>query len=228
MLSTQTEESRIESEVRIPTGRVTLEGTLFRPAAATALVIFAHGIGSGRLSPRNVFVASELQRGGFATLLIDLLTAREELADKQSPGLHYDVEALAERMVHTIDWARRVPGLEELRVGVCGANIGGAAALAVAAARPYIVHAVVCRGTRTDLSASHLPFVKAPTLLIAGEHDAPVIAVNEEALAEMVCDAKLEVIRGASHMFDEPGALQHVAELSREWFDRHLVHRWQD
>ncbi len=226
MTTTQQAGPGSETEVGIQVGHVTLEATLYRPENPSALVLFSSG--SGRRSARNVIVAEELQRGGLATLLVDLLTPREEREDRHSPGVRYDVEVLSERLIRAIDWAQHEPGLEILRVGVFGACTGGAAALAVAAARPYVVHAVVCRGTRTDFAASHLPFVKAPTLLIAGELDAPVIAVNEEAIEQMPCDAKLEVVPGASHLFEEPGVVNRAAEASREWFDRHLVRRWAE
>ena len=202
-------------EVHVEAGGVTLAGNLLIPAGARGVVLFAHGSGSSRFSSRNRFVASELRAGGLGTLLIDLLTPREE-------HLRFDIDLLARRLVGAIEWLSRQPRTNALRVGLFGASTGGGAALVAAAQVPERVAAVVSRGGRPDLAGAALPKVKAPTLLIAGGDDLPVIEWNEEALEQLACEKRLEIVPGASHLFEEPGTLERVAELARAWFVEHI------
>lgn len=211
-----------EREVRIPIGDVTLGGTLAAPEDARGIVVFAHGSGSSRYSPRNRFVAQELQHGGLATLLMDLLTREEEDMDRRTGHLRFDIELLANRLAGATDWLGDTPATADLRVGYFGASTGGGAALVAAAMRPDEVHAVVSRGGRPDLAGGSLPLVQAPTLLIVGSRDTPVIAMNEDAMRRMRAPTKLEIVIGASHLFEEPGTLEEVARLAREWLVRHL------
>jgi dienelactone hydrolase len=218
----QTRPVPAEQPVRVAAGAVTLEGALAVPGGAQGVVLFAHGSGSGRHSPRNRYVAGELQRGGLATLLIDLLTADEEAVDLRTRHLRFDIGLLAERLVGATDWLRKQPATAPLRVGYFGASTGGGAALVAAAQRPEAVGAVVSRGGRPDLAGPALPRVRAPTLLIVGGADVPVIGMNEEALAQLRCEKRLEIVPGATHLFEEPGTLEEVARLARDWFLRHL------
>jgi dienelactone hydrolase len=212
-----------ERQVRIPTGSVTLEGDLGIPEGARAVVLFAHGSGSGRHSPRNRFVARALRDAGLATLLIDLLTAEEEAEDMYTGHLRFDIPLLAGRLVGATGWLGQAPGTADLRTGYFGASTGAAAALVAAAQRPDAVGAVVSRGGRPDLAGTALPRVRAPTLLIVGGHDEPVIALNREALVRLGAGEKqLVIIPGATHLFEEPGALEEVARLARDWLTRHL------
>ena len=192
------------------------------PAGATGVVLFAHGSGSSRHSPRNRYVAGELQEAGLGTLLVDLLTPEEEAVDLRTRHLRFDIGLLAERLVGATEWLAQQPESRELRVGYFGASTGGGAALVAAAERPEAVGAVVSRGGRPDLAGPALPRVRAPTLLIVGGWDEPVIAMNEAALAQLRCERRLEIVPRASHLFEEPGALEAVARLAREWFLRHL------
>ena len=209
-----------EGLIRIDAAGVRLEGNLIVPKGATGLVLFAHGSGSSRFSSRNRLVAQSLRTRGLGTLLIDLLTHDEELVDTRTAHLRFDIELLAERLVGTCDWlAKEHP---KLRVGLFGASTGGAAALVAAARIPDRIHAVVSRGGRPDLATHSLPLVKAPTLLIVGGEDKPVIAMNEEAANEMKCVRQIEIVSGASHLFEEPGALEEVARLAGDWFGRYL------
>jgi len=212
-----------ERIVRVAAGRVALEGNLAVPKDARGVVLFAHGSGSSRHSPRNQFVAEELQTGGLATLLVDLLTADEEAVDARTRRLRFDIGLLAERLVGAIDWLARQPETSGLRVGLFGASTGGGAALVAAAERPQAVAAVVSRGGRPDLAGEALPLVRAPTLLLVGEYDDPVIEYNERAMARMHAPVKLEIVPWATHLFEEPGALEKVARLARDWFARHLA-----
>ena len=216
-------------DVAIPVGDVWLAGILALPPRANSVVVFAHGSGSGRHSPRNSAVADVLVGAGFGTLVLDLLTADEEAEDLLNYRFRFDVELLAERVVGAIDWLAYdavvedlPPRLRETPVGTFGASTGAAAALIAAAERPDRVRAVVSRGGRPDLAGSRLRRVTAPTLLIVGERDPEVARLNEAALAELGGESRLEVVRGASHLFEEPGALQRVASLTRDWFQRHL------
>jgi dienelactone hydrolase len=213
----------VEQTVQVAAGRTTLEGTLAIPADARGVVLFAHGSGSSRHSPRNRFVAEALREGGLATLLVDLLTAEEEAVDLRTRHLRFDIGLLAERLVGAIDWLAEQPTSRDLRVGLFGASTGGGAALVAAAERPERVGAVVSRGGRPDLAGDALPLVRAPTLLIVGEWDAQVIELNELAGRQMRAEVRLEIVPRATHLFEEPGALEEVARLAREWLVRHLA-----
>lgn len=208
--------------VRVPVDVVALDGDLSTPPGAWGLVVFAHGSGSSRLSPRNRFVARRLQDRGMATLLLDLLTREEETEDLRTGRFRFDVALLSERLLAAVRWAAREPELASLPVGLFGASTGAAAALRAAAEDPARVAAVVSRGGRPDLAREVLPLVRAPTLLIVGGADEPVLLLNREALGLLACEKRLEVIPGAGHLFQEPGALERVAELACTWFARHL------
>ena len=212
-----------ERVVRVVAGPVTLEGNLILPAAARGVVLFAHGSGSSRLSPRNRYVARLLNEGKLATLLIDLLTADEAVIDVQSAHLRFDIGLLAERLIGATDWLIQYPDSRHLRVGYFGASTGAAAALVAAAERPRVVGAIVSRGGRPDLAGPALARVQAPTLLIVGGDDAPVIELNRQAFTQLRVEKRLAIIPGATHLFEEPGALEQVAWLAREWFESHLV-----
>jgi len=209
----------METEVRIPAGAAKLDGNLSVPADACGMVLFVHGSGSSRHSPRNRFVAQTLNDAGLATLLFDLLTPEEEAVDMR---LRFDIGLLAIRLGFATDWILQEPAARNLRVGYFGASTGGGAALLTAAERPESVGAIVSRGGRPDLAGASLPAVHAPTLLIVGGADDAVIEMNREAMARMQCEVKLELIPGATHLFEEPGALEQVAHLASDWFRRHL------
>ena len=211
-----------EREVQVSAGPVTLEGNLGIPEGAEGVVLFAHGSGSGRHSPRNRYVAEELRRAGLATLLIDLLTPEEEEIDLRTHHLRFDIGLLAERLVGVTDWLARNADTRDLNVGYFGASTGAGAALVAAAERPEEVGAVVSRGGRPDLAKTDLPHVAAPTLLIVGGDDVPVIGMNREALAQLRAEKKLEIVPGATHLFEEPGKLEEVARLAARWFTRYL------
>ncbi|MFF5263683.1 dienelactone hydrolase family protein [Actinomadura viridis] len=208
----------------VPAGEVRLQGDLEMPAGAGGLVIFAHGSGSGRHSPRNRQVAAALNGAGFGTLLFDLLTAEEEIEDRIDARLRFNVPLLAGRLSRVVAWARVEEGVAGLPVGLFGASTGAAAALVAAAACPGDVAAVVSRGGRPDLAAHSLSEVRAPTLLIVGGRDLEVLSLNEQALERMDPSAghELTVVPGAGHLFEEPGALEEVALLSAEWFRENL------
>src|SRR5881394_756639 len=210
-------------EVHIPAGRATLDGNLTIVDGATALVLFAHGSGSGRHSPRNQFVARTLNKAGLATLLFDLLTPDEELIDARTAELRFNIGLLAERLVHATRWAKEEQPTRDLRIGYFGSSTGGGAALVAAAEIPQDVGAVVSRGGRPDLAGEALPKVQAPTLLIVGGNDDIVIELNEQARDRMRCDVKLEIVPGATHLFEEPGALEQVAKLASDWFLLHAA-----
>lgn len=216
------EDDQRERLVRVNAGPVILEGSLALPPGARGLVLFAHGSGSSRHSPRNRFVAEVLQHAGLATLLIDLLTGGEEQVDQATGNLRFDIGLLAERLVGATDWLEQRQETRHLRIGYFGASTGAAAALVAAAERPESVNAVVSRGGRPDLAGDALPRVAAPTLLIVGGNDTPVIALNESALARLHCQHELIIIPGATHLFEEPGTLPEVARLAAEWFTRYL------
>ena len=209
--------------VRVRAGAVTLDGDLSLPDGARAIVLFAHGSGSSRLSPRNRHVADLLNEAGLATLLVDLLTPEEEVTDARTARLRFDIRLLAERLVEVTDWLRERAETRGLRLGYFGASTGAAAALVAAAMRPEAVGAIVSRGGRPDLAGRALSLVRAPTLLIVGGEDGVVIELNRQALAELRAEATLVIVPGATHLFEEPGALDEVARLAREWFERHLV-----
>jgi len=210
-------------EVHIPAGRATLDGNLTIVDGATALVLFAHGSGSSRHSPRNQFVARTLNNSGLATLLFDLLTPDEELIDVRTAELRFNIGLLAERLVHATRWARQEQQTCDLRIGYFGSSTGGGAALVAAASLPQDVGAVVSRGGRPDLAGEALPKVQAPTLLIVGGNDDIVIELNEQARDRMRCEVKLEIVPGATHLFEEPGALGRVAQLASDWFSLHAA-----
>jgi putative phosphoribosyl transferase len=212
-----------ERAVRIPVGPVELQGNLDVPEDAKGVVLFAHGSGSGRHSPRNRYVARALKERGLATLLIDLLTADEEEVDLRTGRLRFDIGLLALRLAGATDWLRREPDTRDLRIGYFGASTGAGAALVAAAERPQEVGAVVSRGGRPDLAGDALPLVEAPTLLIVGGDDERVLRMNEEAFARLRVEKRLEIIPGAGHLFEEPGALEEVARLAADWFTRYLA-----
>jgi putative phosphoribosyl transferase len=211
-----------EQLVQVPAGSVTLEGNLTLPKESRAIVLFAHGSGSSRHSPRNRYVARVLNEAKLATLLIDLLTLHEEVVDARTAQLRFDIDLLAERLVDATDWLTQFPDTKHLCIGYFGASTGAAAALAAAAVRPDAVRAIVSRGGRPDLAGAALTRVQAPTLLIVGEHDDQVVQLNRQALAQLRCEKRLVIVPGATHLFEEPGALNQVARLAREWFQRHL------
>ena len=212
-------------EVSIPAGPATLDGNLRIPNGATVLVLFVHGSGSSRHSPRNQFVAQILNEAGLATLLFDLLTPEEEAVDIQTAQHRFDIGLLAERLVHATKWAMQQSDSHDLRLGYFGSSTGGGAALVAAAELARDIGAVVSRGGRPDLAGAALPAVQAPTLLIVGENDDVVIDLNEQARARMRCEVRLEIIPGATHLFEEPGTLEEVAHLAVDWFRRHLTSR---
>lgn len=208
--------------VVIPADPVHLTGNLFVPEGARGLVIFAHGSGSSRLSPRNRQVAEILNEGGLGTLLFDLLTPDEEIIDMRTRQLRFDIPLLSWRLVQAVDWAAALPELHGMDVGLFGASTGAAAALIAAAERPGEVMAVVSRGGRCDLAGEDLPRVRAPTLMIVGSEDYAVIELNHEAEAAMLCETELSLVEGATHLFEEPGTLDEVAHLARDWFMKYL------
>jgi putative phosphoribosyl transferase len=216
--------SRDVSTVSIPVGDVTIAGDLVVPAHAHGIVLFAHGSGSSRQSPRNKFVAQELQKANLATLLMDLLTPAEERLDESTGGsLRFDIGLLSMRLEAASDWVRANPTINELPLGYFGASTGAAAALVAASAGwRGKVSAVVSRGGRPDMAHDALGAVKAPTLLIVGGDDEVVIELNRQALQKLSCEKRLEIVPGATHLFVEPGTLEQVASLAADWFDRYL------
>jgi fermentation-respiration switch protein FrsA (DUF1100 family) len=210
------------SQIAIPAGPVALEGELSVPPDAKGLVLFAHGSGSSRHSPRNQFVAGVLQEAGVATLLFDLLTAEEEKEDEITAHLRFDIGLLAQRLVHAARAMRQDTEARHLRIGFFGSSTGGGGALVAAAELGEQIGAVVSRGGRPDLAGHALREVRAPTLLIVGGDDHVVLQMNEQALRALRCEKELRVIQGAGHLFEEPGTLDMVAELAADWFARHL------
>ena len=208
-------------EVRIRSGEVTLTGDLDVPRDAAGVVLFAHGSGSSRHSRRNQFVAQTIRNAGLGTLLFDLLTPDEEAVDTQTRHLRFDIGLLAERLVNATYWLKGK--FDHVRAGYFGASTGAAAALVAAAELGQIIGAVVSRGGRPDLAADSLPLVKAPTLLIVGELDSPVIEMNRHAYARLSCEKEIEIVSGATHLFEEPGTLDQVAQLAANWFQKHLT-----
>jgi putative phosphoribosyl transferase len=211
-----------EVAVRIPIGEKRLEGDLTLSPDSAGLVIFAHGSGSSRHSVRNRYVAHTLQQHGFATLLMDLLTPEEDAIDSLTASLRFDIQMLAERLVTIVDWVRGQAGLSSLPIGLFGASTGGGAALVAAADRPHSIHAVVSRGGRPDLAGHALPRVTAPTLLIVGALDPIVLNLNRQAMKRLRGTVALEIVPGAAHLFEEPGALSEVADLAADWFHTYL------
>src|SRR5205809_4752309 len=210
------------NDVRIEAGREVLFGNLNILENATTLVLFAHGSGSSRHSPRNQFVARTLNNAGLATLLFELLTQQEEAIDMRTREHRFNIALLAERLVHATKWAKQQEQTRDLRIGYFGSSTGAAAALVAAAELPQDVGAVVSRGGRPDLAGNALPKVQAPTLLIVGGNDDIVIELNEMARDQMRCEVKLEILPGATHLFEEPGALEKVAKLASDWFVNHI------
>jgi putative phosphoribosyl transferase len=213
---------RKESLVRVAAGTVTLEGNLSLPEGAGGIVLFAHGSGSSRLSPRNRHVAQLLNEGKLATLLVDLLTREEEAIDSRTARLRFDIDLLADRVAGATDWLRDQPDTRDLRIGYFGASTGAAAALMAAAERTDSVGAIVSRGGRPDLAGLILDRVRAPTLLIVGGKDFLVIRLNQVALTQLRCEKRLVIVPKATHLFEEPGALEEVARLACEWFESNL------
>lgn len=211
-----------EEAVRVPASEVTLDGDLGLPATPRGVVCFAHGSGSSRHSPRNRFVAEMLREAGLVTLLMDLLTPDEESIDARTRELRFDIELLAGRVVEAVDWLAQQADTAQLPLGLFGASTGAAAALVAAARRPDAVAAVVSRGGRPDLAGEALGRVRAPTLLVVGGADLTVLQLNEEARRQLSAPTELRVIEGAGHLFEEPGALEQVAALARDWFDGRL------
>src|SRR5256714_11857416 len=210
------------SEVRIPAGRAMLDGNLTIVDQTKALVFFAHGSGSSRNSPRNQFVARTVNQAGLATLLFDLLTPEEESVDLYTREHRFDIGLLAERLVYATKWAQQQKEAKDSHIGYFGSSTGGGAALVAAAELPEEVGAVVSRGGRPDLAGDALPKVKAPTLLIVGGEDHVVIELNEHARAQMKCECKIEIVLGATQLFEEPGALEQVSKLASDWFVKHI------
>jgi dienelactone hydrolase len=208
--------------VQVAIGPHALSGDLAVPEHARGFVMFAHGSGSSRFSPRNRYVADVLHQNDLATLLIDLLTPQEEAIDDVTGRIRFDIGLLANRLVALRDWAQTVAELRDLQVGLFGASTGGGAALVAAAERPHDFHAVVSRGGRPDLAGPALARVLAPTLLIVGERDETVIELNRRAMAQMRAEVRLEIVLSATHLFEEPGALEQVARLAADWFTSHL------
>jgi putative phosphoribosyl transferase len=211
-----------EQIVLAPAGGVTLEGNLAVPPGARGLVIFAHGSGSSRHSPRNRFVAERLRESALGTLLIDLLTAAEEEIDDRTRHLRFDIDLLARRLADTAQWARNGGATRGLPVGYFGASTGGGAALVAAARSPEGIEAVVSRGGRPDLAGRFLTAVEAPTRLIVGGEDTVVIGMNQTAYDRLRCEKDLQIVPGATHLFEEPGTLERVAELAADWFAKWL------
>src|SRR6059058_3171016 len=209
------------TEITIPAGAATLAGALSLPERAHSLVLFVHGSGSSRHSPRNQFVARTLNNAGLATLLFDLLTANEERIDSYTAEFRFNIELLAERLSYATKWTSEQANTRDLGIGYFGSSTGAAAALVSAAEFPDVA-AVVSRGGRPDLAGDALPKVQAPTLLIVGGNDDIVIELNEMARDQMRCEVKLEIIPDATHLFEEPGALEQVAKLASEWFVNHI------
>ncbi|WP_292463184.1 alpha/beta family hydrolase [Methanolobus sp.] len=212
----------LEEPVNIPMGPITLEGDLSIPEGATGIVVFAHGSGSSRHSPRNRFVAQHLQGRGLATLLFDLLTPEEEEMDAVTAHLRFDIEMLATRLVAATAWLLQQPATKDLQIGYFGASTGAAAALIAAARKPEAVMSVVSRGGRPDLAKESLANVKAPTLLIVGGRDTPVIEMNRWALDRLNVQKEMKIVPGATHLFEEPGKLEEVAAIAGEWFTESL------
>ncbi len=211
------------SQVQVTADNIKLEGNLIIPENPAGVVLFAHGSGSSRHSPRNQFVAQVLQEAGFATLLIDLLTLQEEEQDRYTGHLRFDINLLSQRVMGATNWLTVNPDTANLKIGYFGASTGAAAALVAAAERPLAVGAVVSRGGRPDLASSYLTRVQAPTLLIVGSRDTQVIELNRMAFSLLKGEKQIEIVPGASHLFEEPGTLEKVAQLASGWFKRYLA-----
>ena len=222
-MNTRTSLTQSVKSVQIPWQGIMLDGDLTVPDNARGIVLFAHGSGSSRHSPRNRYVARMLQRAGFATLLVDLLTREEEEVDERTRLLRFDIDLLAQRLTGATDWVKHQDSTRSLAVGYFGASTGAAAALVAAAERPGAVWAVVSRGGRPDLAGGALPRVHAPTLLIVGGHDFDVIPLNQQALEQVSSEeSRMEIVPNATHLFEETGALEDVARFAGDWFTRYL------
>jgi len=213
----------IASEVEIPVGHFWLTGHLIVPAGATGVVVFAHGSGSSRNSPRDQFVAGVLRKARVGSLLFDLLTPEEELIDAQTAQLRFDIGLLAHRLIAATNWVMNDPRIKQRAIGYFGASTGASAALVASAELGDKIKAVVSRGGRPDLAGSALPLITAPTLLVVGELDYPVIAINRDALSQLRCEKNLQIVPGATHLFDEPGTLEAVSRLAADWFTKHFL-----
>jgi len=211
-----------EKVVKIPSDEVAVIGNLTSPSNARSIVVFAHGSGSSRFSPRNTKVAREINASGMSTLLIDLLTEEEEATDMYSGEYRFNIDLLAKRLADATEWVVKNPATKNFAVGYFGASTGAAAALIAAAKLPEYVKAVVSRGGRPDLAGNYLPYVKAPTLLIVGGDDVEVIELNREAREQMTAQTKIVIVPGATHLFEEPGKLEQVAKLAIDWFVQYL------
>jgi putative phosphoribosyl transferase len=213
-----------ERSVWISSAGAALQATIFLPEKAWGMIIFAHGMGSNRNSPRNRFIAQMLQEAKMGSLLIDLLTRDETTVDELSGHYRYDVNLLAQRVAGTIDWMEHQDDTRNLKVGLFGAYTGAAAVLAAATMRPGRVGAIVSRGGRPDLTEALLPQIKQPTLLIVGEEDTQIVPINRQMVEKLGGKRRLEIVAGATHLFEEPGALELVGYLTRKWFETHLQH----
>lgn len=211
-----------KEEVSVPVGKSTIEGNLTIPSGADSIVLFAHGSGSGRFSTRNQYVARVLNESGIGTFLVDLLTKEEEEADTETGEYRFNINLLAERLVATTEWLKKNPATKGLAVGYFGSSTGAAAALIAAARFPKDVKTIVSRGGRPDLASQQLHKVHVPTLFIVGRRDTEVLELNKEAMAQVPAEKRLEIIPGATHLFEEPGKLEEVARLSAKWFSAHL------
>ncbi len=211
-----------EHTITIPSGDVYLDGLLYIPKDACGLVLFVHGSGSSRFSVRNQYVATVLNEAGLATLLFDLFTSDEDVIDNRTRQFRFDIGFLASRLIDATKWCLNQPTLQPLAIGYFGASTGGGAALVAAAKEPSIVRAVVSRGGRADLAGDDLAFVQAPTLLVVGGHDEVVIQLNSDAMVKLNCIKKMDVIPGATHLFEEPGTLNEVARIAKNWFVSYL------
>ena len=214
--------SPLERTVSLPVREGEIRGDLTTVEGSLGTVVFAHGSGSGRRSPRNRYVASELHAVGIGTLLLDLLTEKEAPVDEVTREFRFDIPRLAQRLVDAIDWLARRPEAHRFGIGIYGASTGGAAALIAAAERPHAVRANVLRGARSDLAEAHARSVRAPTLFVVGELDTEVRALNDRTCPALSCPKDLVVVPGATHLFEEPGALEQVAQAARTWFLRYL------
>lgn len=217
----------VSSTVTLPAGYVSLQGELVLPEHASGVVLFAHGSGSSRYSPRNQLVAEVIHAAGIGTLLFDLLTLDEEAEDAVTAMLRFNIKVLAQRLVAVTRWVQKQPQTRGLKIGYFGASTGGAAALLAAAQLGDHIAAVVARGARPDLAGNALPLVRSPTLLIVGGLDGAVIAMNESAHEKLSCEKSFRVVPGATHLFEEPGKLEEVADFSAAWFAQHLG-TWDD
>ena len=214
--------SSLESAIKIPVGNVEVEGNLFLPQGAKGIVVFAHGSGSSRFSPRNQYVAKEINKANIGTLLFDLLTPAEEEEDELTGEHRFDIALLAQRLIGVTEWLRNDPSTANYKLGYFGASTGAAAALIAATKLPEAVSAVVSRGGRPDLAGEYLSQVKAPTLLLVGGWDEEVLELNRQAQSQMTNINKLVVIHGATHLFEEPGKLAEVARFATDWFNQYL------